>query len=213
MHSEKTSVFNSHARFKKALGDSLAATKNYECGFYMAANDRAFFCMYHAVRGLLALDGYNTTGTTALIRVFNDIYIRKGFGGPRLIEMFEEARKSRMDGLCSDLRIENKEEAKRNVTNAEDFLEKLFELQNERLAVAAPRCSECGQLLRKRNERGAGRKRIASKEIIARVTELRGEGLSHAKIAARLFSERGIRISETTVGYILRGDYKPSDAG
>lgn len=60
------------------------------------------------------------------------------------------------------------------------------------------------------NEYGAGRKRIASKEIVARVMELHEQGLSHAKIAAKLTAD-GIKIGRTTVGEITLGVYKAAD--
>ncbi len=62
-----------------------------------------------------------------------------------------------------------------------------------------------------RNERGAGRKRVASKAIAARVIELHTDGLSQAKIAAALADEFGIKIGRTVVGEIIRGEYEPSD--
>jgi uncharacterized protein YeeX (DUF496 family) len=61
------------------------------------------------------------------------------------------------------------------------------------------------------NERGAGRKRIATQEIVARAMELRGQGLAQGKIAVILSEEYGIRIGRTTVGDIVRGEYTPSN--
>ncbi len=61
--------------------------------------------------------------------------------------------------------------------------------------------------VRVHNERGAGRKRIASKGIISRVHELHGKGLSQAKIASLLADEDGVKISRTVVGEIIRGEY------
>lgn len=65
------------------------------------------------------------------------------------------------------------------------------------------------QQKRKRNERGAGRKRIASKEIAEMVLALSEQGLSQARIAARLSDELNFRIGRTTVGEIVRGNYTP----
>lgn len=61
------------------------------------------------------------------------------------------------------------------------------------------------------NERGAGRKRVATKEIAAKVLELSEQGLSQAKIAAKLSDELNIKIGRTTVGEIVRGNYTPPD--
>jgi uncharacterized protein YeeX (DUF496 family) len=57
------------------------------------------------------------------------------------------------------------------------------------------------------NERGAGRKRVASKETINVINKLYGKGLSQAKIASLLAEEHGIKISRTVVGEIIRGEY------
>ena len=61
------------------------------------------------------------------------------------------------------------------------------------------------------NERGAGRKKIATKEVMTRVLELDKQGLSQAKIADKLTQEFGMKIGRTTVGEIVRGNYVLSD--
>lgn len=57
------------------------------------------------------------------------------------------------------------------------------------------------------NERGAGRKKIATKEVASRVLELREQGLSQAKIADTLTQEFDMKIGRTTIGEIVRGNY------
>jgi sugar-specific transcriptional regulator TrmB len=61
------------------------------------------------------------------------------------------------------------------------------------------------------NVHGAGRKRIATKEIAARILALREQGLSQAKITAKIAEEFNIKIKRTTVGEIVRGNYTPLD--
>lgn len=57
------------------------------------------------------------------------------------------------------------------------------------------------------NERGAGRKKKATNQVILRVLELRREGLSQQKISKSIFEEFGMVISRTTVGEIVRGEH------
>lgn len=59
----------------------------------------------------------------------------------------------------------------------------------------------------KHNERGAGRKKKATNQVILRVLELRQEGLSQQKISKAIYEELGIVISRTTVGEIVRGEH------
>lgn len=63
------------------------------------------------------------------------------------------------------------------------------------------------QQIRQHNERGAGRKKKATKQVIQRVLELRTEGLSQANISKAVEAELGVTISRTTVGEIVRGEH------
>ena len=58
------------------------------------------------------------------------------------------------------------------------------------------------------NERGAGRKKIASQEAVDMVLELSRQGLSQSKITTHLLNEMDFKIGRTTVGEIVRGNYK-----
>ncbi len=59
----------------------------------------------------------------------------------------------------------------------------------------------------KHNERGAGRKKKATDQVILRVLELHKTGLSQENISRLISSELGIKISRTTVGEIVRGKH------
>lgn len=59
----------------------------------------------------------------------------------------------------------------------------------------------------KHNERGAGRKKKATDQVILRVLELHKTGLSQENISTLISSELGIKISRTTVGEIVRGKH------
>ncbi len=61
--------------------------------------------------------------------------------------------------------------------------------------------------LKVHNERGAGRKKKVTNQVILRVVALRQEGLSQQKISKAIFEELGIVISRTTVGEIVRGEH------
>lgn len=61
--------------------------------------------------------------------------------------------------------------------------------------------------LKKHNERGAGRRKKATNQVVLRVLELRQEGLSQQKISKVILEELGIAISRTTVGEIVRGEH------
>ena len=90
------------------------------------------------------------------------------------------------------------------------LLEENRELKKQ-LAEREKELSEIKRQLSKHNERGAGRKRVATKEVAERVLELRSQGLSQAKITVMVAEEFNIKIGRTTVGEIIRGNYKLPD--
>jgi len=82
----------------------------------------------------------------------------------------------------------------------------------KRLAECEQELSKIKRQVGEHTWRKAGRKRIASKKIAARVLELSGQGLSQAKIAVKIADEFNMKIKRTTVGEIVRGNYKLPDA-
>ena len=47
----------SRIRMENAKEDLLAAIENMKAGLYRAANNRAYYAIFHAIRALFALDG------------------------------------------------------------------------------------------------------------------------------------------------------------
>jgi septal ring factor EnvC (AmiA/AmiB activator) len=95
-----------------------------------------------------------------------------------------------------------------------DKYERIWEENKElkkRLAEYEQKMSKLKRQLSEYSGSKAGRKRIATKEIAARVLELHEQGFAQGKIAAKLTDEMKMSIGRTTVGEIVRGKYMPSD--
>jgi len=122
-------------RLYNADDNHRTAQHNLAGGYYNAANDRAFFCMYHAARALLAYDGVTQTSTNIVMKSFCDLYIRQRYHDPRLGKMFEAALKVRMDGIYDDGFVATKEESERHVENAGYFLELSRVILNRRKTI------------------------------------------------------------------------------
>lgn len=58
-----------------------------------------------------------------------------------------------------------------------------------------------------KNQRGAGRKRVANQETVDLVLKLRETGVSYVKISEVLKERLGVELGRTTVGEIVRGSY------
>ena len=75
---DRSNVITACLRFHKASKDHRAAQLLLEHGYYEAANDRAFFCMLHAARALMAYISLNDamndyTPTDVVIQNFQSI--------------------------------------------------------------------------------------------------------------------------------------------
>jgi len=105
-------------------------------------------------------------------------------------------------------RIEQLREQLKNSISPAEYERRIADLKREYEWKLLKITSQPSRVL---NWRGSGRKRIASKETVNKVLELRRQGLSQAKIAAKLSGEHNIKIGATTVGEIVRGTYTPLD--
>ena len=132
---EKSNVILATFRFNKAMNDYRAAQYLLNMGYYDAANDRAFFCMFHSARALQAYDNLNYEKTGAVIQNFHEQYIQQRYHDPQLCEMFEAVRESRTNAIFNDDYTASKEKAQQHIKNAEYFLETAKTIAGRRLTL------------------------------------------------------------------------------
>jgi uncharacterized protein (UPF0332 family) len=116
-------VITANLRLHKAKKVYNSAKRHFDNADYGAANDRAFFCMYHAANAVCALDERKIGGDCSVMYAFHQIYVDDCYFDESYLAMMEAAHKSRYDSNYSDYHIESKEEALRNVENAGRFFE------------------------------------------------------------------------------------------
>ena len=128
----------------------------------------------------------------------------------KLIRQMQEEMQRLDDELCKrDEKLKEKNELLKQSIPRAEHIKKMAELRREyEIKLSEILTTQA----RVHNERGAGRKRIATKEIAKRALELRGQGLSQFKIAEKISEEFCIQIKRTTVGEIVRGNYTLPDA-
>ena len=137
---DRSAVITASLRLHKASKNHRAAQHIFEYGDYEAANDRAFFCMFHAARALLAYeniayaisDGPKKTDT--IIQEFHELYVKQRFHDPRLTETFMDARKIRNEELYDRSFTSGKEITEQNIRNAGYFLETARDISKWRVA-------------------------------------------------------------------------------
>ena len=123
-------------------------------------------------------------------------------------QMQEELHRLDKEIELRDEKLKEKDSLLRQSISKASHEKKMAELRQE----YESKLSEILSTMRVHNAHRAGRKRIATKGIAARVLELSELGLSQAKIAVKIAEEFNTKIQRTTVGEIVRGKYMPLDA-
>lgn len=116
-------VILSKLRLQSANEDHTTAKSLLHDGHYKAANNRAYYAMFHAIRAVLALESKDFKRHAQVMGYFNKEYIHAGHFEPHFFEIIKTASKSRTNSDYEDYYIATKEEANGNVSNAKLFLE------------------------------------------------------------------------------------------
>ncbi len=65
-------------RYETSLEDLEDARIMYENGRYKNALNRAYYSIFHAIRAVVALDGFDSSKHSGLIAHFNQNYVKTG---------------------------------------------------------------------------------------------------------------------------------------
>ena len=112
----------SKVRLEKAVDDLNVARKNLTTGHFKAANNRAYYAMFHGIRAMLALDCIDFKTHSKLIGYFNKNYVHTGIIDRTFGSIVRNASNSRNNSDYSDFYIATKEEAEQNISGAEKLL-------------------------------------------------------------------------------------------
>lgn len=113
----------SNLRLSKAHEDGDVADEVFKSGHYKAANNRAYYSIFHCIRAVLALEGIDFKSHSQAIGYFNKNYIHAGHFDSSTVKTIAFASKSRNNSDYEDYYVATKEEAESNIINAKLFLE------------------------------------------------------------------------------------------
>ena len=106
-------------RYVKAKEDLEAAKKNYQDGFYTAANNRAYYSVFHAIRSILILDQFDSKKHSGVISKFRESYIKTGILPDKVSDAIKETFEVRQDSDYGDMYEATSEETMEQIKNAE----------------------------------------------------------------------------------------------
>jgi uncharacterized protein (UPF0332 family) len=125
-----------YARFrldkaKVCLQDAKATNVSFE-----NAVNRSYYCIFSAMRAVLALDGFNSKKHSGIISAFHKDYIRTGIFPKEFSGIITNAFEIRLDSDYEDFYLVSKAEVAAQVENAVIFLEAVEKYVSERIKSA-----------------------------------------------------------------------------
>ena len=112
----------SHYRFETSLEALADARLMYENGRYKNALNRGYYAIFHAIRAVNALTGFDSSKHSGVIAYFNQNYVKSEIFPKELSKIIRLASENREKADYLDFYIASKEEAEKQIQRAEEFL-------------------------------------------------------------------------------------------
>lgn len=113
----------SRYRFERAEQMLYASRTAYGQEDWVTANNRAYYCFFHAMRSILALDGVDFKKHSAVISYFNQHYVATNLFDRSYGSKFANAFAVRNHSDYDDFYLFSLEETVSLMRDAEEFLE------------------------------------------------------------------------------------------
>lgn len=122
---DRTLADLSRYRLNKA-GEMLETVRrDLAAGDYASANNRAYYCVFHAMRAVLALDGEDYKKHSAVISRFSQLYLKTELLPKNLSKIISNASLIRTRSDYEDFYICSQADTERLVEEASDFLKQI----------------------------------------------------------------------------------------
>jgi uncharacterized protein (UPF0332 family) len=108
-------------RIERSKEDLEAAIAMFEACHFRVANNRAYYSIFHAMRAVLAFDGFDSKKHSGIISEFRKSYIKSGIFSEELSSIIGLASEIRNASDYDDMFIASKEETEKQIKDAELF--------------------------------------------------------------------------------------------
>ena len=109
-------------RLNRAKEDLEAAISNHQSGFYKVAINRSYYAIFHAIRAVNILDGFDASKHSSVIAHFNQFYVHGGEFDRDTYKLIDSAYRIREKCDYSDFFIASKEDSENQICNAKEFI-------------------------------------------------------------------------------------------
>lgn len=120
---EEQSAKLSKYRYEISLEAICDAKIMFDNGRYKNALNRAYYSIFHSIRAVNALHGYDSSKHSGVIAYFNQSYVKEGIFPKELSKIIKLAYENREKADYLDFYIASKEEAVKQIARAEKFIE------------------------------------------------------------------------------------------
>lgn len=114
-------------RYTKALEDLTASEVMLKESLYKVSINRSYYAIFHAMRAITALSGYDSSKHSGIIAYFNQNYVKTGDFDKDASKIVKKASFLREKSDYEDFYIASKQEAKDQLEDAKIFLLKVKE--------------------------------------------------------------------------------------
>ncbi len=118
---EKIKILSKY-RLEKAKEDLKTARINYEHNMLAQSVNRSYYAAFHALRGLLAYDIFDSKKHSSILGYFNKNYIANGKIEQKYYKIIASAFDIRTKSDYQDFYIVAKDDAKEQLYNVEKFI-------------------------------------------------------------------------------------------
>jgi uncharacterized protein (UPF0332 family) len=125
MPPDKTASSLASSRLKQARGCLQSAERELAADLlysYETAANRSYYCIFHAMRAVLALDGFVSKKHSGIIAKFRQDYIKTGIFPSAFSDIVGKAFIVRNDSDYGDYYVISKEDVAAQIENAKEFL-------------------------------------------------------------------------------------------
>lgn len=108
-------------RYESSTETLLDAQLMYENGRYKNALNRAYYSIFHAMRAVNILKGFDSSKHSGVIAFFNQNYVKEGIFPKNLSKIIKLASENREKADYLDFFIASREEAEKQIERAGEF--------------------------------------------------------------------------------------------
>ena len=109
-------------RIEQARECLASAERDLSAESYKASANRSYYCIFHCMRAVLALDSFDSKKHSGIISVFRQRYIKTGIFTVELSDIIEGAFQARGSSDYEDFFVISKEDVIQQIKNAKIFI-------------------------------------------------------------------------------------------